>query len=43
MLAPVLEGAVKNRGGRIELAKVDIDELQDLAINYQVNALTAVS
>lgn len=37
-LAPVLEGAVQNRGGRVELAKVDIDELQDLAMNYKVNA-----
>eukprot|EP00731_Ephydatia_muelleri_P038185 Em0674g8a len=34
-LAPVLEGAVQNRGGRVELAKVDIDELQDLAMNYK--------
>ena len=40
VLAPILEGAVQNRGGRVELAKVDIDELQDLAINYKVNAST---
>ena len=37
-LAPILEGAVQNRGGRVELAKVDIDSLQDLAMDYKVNA-----
>lgn len=37
MLAPILEGAVQSRGGRVELAKVDIDQLQDLAMDYKVN------
>ncbi|KAL5468709.1 hypothetical protein EMCRGX_G029818 [Ephydatia muelleri] len=41
-LAPVLEGAVQNRGGRVELAKVDIDELQDLAMNYKVTVVPTV-
>lgn len=41
-LGPILEGAVEGRGGEIELAKVDVDTNQTLAMQYQVQTIPAV-
>jgi putative thioredoxin len=42
MLAPVLEEAVKEREGKVELAKVDVDQNQSLAQRYDVRGIPAV-
>ena len=42
MLAPVLEQAVKEREGKVELAKVDVDQNQSLAQRYDVRGIPAV-
>ena len=42
MLAPVLEEAVKEREGKVELAKVDVDQNQGLAARYDVRGIPAV-
>ena len=42
MLGPRLESAVAARGGRVLLAKVDIDELGDVAVEYGVMAVPTV-
>ena len=42
MLAPVLEEAVKEREGKVELAKVDVDANQSLAQRYDVRGIPAV-
>ncbi|XP_071478168.1 thioredoxin C-1-like [Diadema antillarum] len=41
-LAPVLDAVLANTEGQVKLAKVDIDELQDLAIGYGVNSVPTV-
>jgi len=41
-LAPVLEGAIAERAGRIELAKVDVDAEQELGRRYGVSGIPAV-
>jgi thioredoxin len=42
MLAPVLEEAVKEREGKVDLAKVDVDQNQGLAQRYDVRGIPAV-
>ncbi|MCA9671691.1 MAG: thioredoxin [Myxococcales bacterium] len=41
-LGPVLEAAVAERGGEVELVKVDVDANQELAGRYQVRGIPAV-
>jgi putative thioredoxin len=41
-LGPALERAVESRGGRVELAKIDTDENQALAVRYGVQGIPAV-
>lgn len=41
-LGPVIERAVAARGGRIDLAKVDVDSNQPLAQRYRVQGIPAV-
>jgi len=41
-LAPILEGAVRDAGGRVELVKVDIDENPQLAQVFRVSSIPAV-
>lgn len=41
-LAPVLEQAVANRGGAVELVKVDVDSNQELAARFNVSGIPAV-
>jgi putative thioredoxin len=41
-LTPVLERAVSTRAGQVELAKVDVDANQGLAIAFQVQGIPAV-
>ena len=41
-LAPVLEAAVEERGGAIELVKVDVDENQESAQRFGVSGIPAV-
>jgi len=41
-LAPVLEGEVAERAGRIELVKVDVDANQGLAAQFGVSGIPAV-
>jgi thioredoxin-like negative regulator of GroEL len=36
MLAPRLESVIAEKKGEVNLAKVDIDENADLALNYEV-------
>ena len=36
-MSPVLEAAVAESGNKVDLAKVDIDDLPDLALEYQVS------
>lgn len=42
MLGPVLEEAVSREGGRIALAKVDVDADPNLAVRYAVQSIPAV-
>lgn len=42
MLTPRLESAVDARGEKLDLAKVDIDQQADLAMEYEVEAVPAV-
>ncbi|KAH9383858.1 hypothetical protein HPB48_025628 [Haemaphysalis longicornis] len=42
MLTPRLESAVDARGEKLDLAKVDIDQQADLALEYEVEAVPAV-
>ena len=37
MLAPRIETVIEENNGKVLLAKVDIDENSDLALNYDVN------
>jgi putative thioredoxin len=41
-LAPVLEAAVAEREGQVELAKVDVDANQELAREYDIRGIPAV-
>nr|XP_054762809.1 thioredoxin, mitochondrial-like [Lytechinus pictus] len=41
-LAPVLDTVLQNTKGQVKLAKVDIDELQDLAIGFGVDSVPTV-
>ena len=41
-LGPLIAKVVESRKGKVDLAKVDIDELQELAIEYGVNAVPTV-
>jgi len=42
MLTPVLERAVEQRGGTVELAKVDVDANQEVASAYGIQGIPAV-
>lgn len=42
MLGPVLERLVGERGGEVHLARVNIDEAQDLAARYRVESIPLV-
>jgi putative thioredoxin len=42
MLGPILEKLVEERNGEVLLAKVDIDQAQDLAAQYGIQAIPAV-
>ena len=41
-LTPVIERAVADRGGKVELAKVDVDANQNLARTYGIQGIPAV-
>jgi putative thioredoxin len=41
-LGPAIEKAVADRGGKVELAKVDVDSNQQLAAAFQVQGIPAV-
>ncbi len=41
-LGPAIEKAVSDRGGKVELAKVDVDSNQQLAASYRVQGIPAV-
>jgi thioredoxin len=41
-LAPILERAIENRVGEVELVKVDVDANQGLAMDYRVQGIPAV-
>lgn len=42
LLGPRLESLISSKGGKIALAKVDVDENTDLAIKYGVNSVPTV-
>lgn len=42
MLAPVLEEVSKEFEGRAKIVKVDVDELRDLAIEYNITSVPTV-
>lgn len=42
MLGPVLEKEIEARAGAIELAKIDVDENQDVAAMYSIRGIPAV-
>lgn len=41
-LGPLLSKVVESRGGKVDLAKVNIDTHQDLALQYEVTAVPRV-
>ncbi|KAM8713732.1 hypothetical protein ACLKA7_013972 [Drosophila subpalustris] len=41
-LAPRLENIVNEQRGRVKLARVDIDELTDLALDYEVGSVPSL-
>jgi len=42
MLGPVLEKEIETRAGAVELAKIDVDDNQDIAANYSIRGIPAV-
>ena len=42
MLGPVLEREIEARAGTVELAKIDVDENQDIAAMYSIRGIPAV-
>ena len=42
MLGPVLEKEIEARAGAVELAKIDVDENQDIAAMYSIRGIPAV-
>ncbi|XP_021352694.1 thioredoxin, mitochondrial-like [Mizuhopecten yessoensis] len=42
LLGPRLESLISSKGGKVALAKVDVDENTDLAIEYGVNSVPTV-
>ena len=42
MLGPVLEGEAETRAGEFELAKLDVDANQELALRYRIQGIPAV-
>jgi len=42
MLGPVLEHEAESRAGRFELAKLDVDTNQELALKYRIQGIPAV-
>jgi len=42
MLGPILESVVEEYGGKVSLAKVNVDENKELAITYQISAIPSV-
>src|SRR3954467_6870451 len=42
MLAPILEELIIERGGEVYLAKVNVDDCQELAMRYYIEGIPAV-
>ena len=42
MLGPVLEKEIETRAGAVELAKIDVDDNQDIAAMYSIRGIPAV-
>merc|ERR1719223_126085 len=42
ILGPRLEKIMANYDGKVDMAKVDVDDLPDLAMNYQISAMPTV-
>ena len=42
LLTPVLEREIEARAGKVELAKVDVDANQELAVEYEIRGIPAV-
>jgi len=42
MLGPVLEKEIESRAGAVELAKIDVDENQEIAAMYAIRGIPAV-
>jgi putative thioredoxin len=42
VLTPVLEREIESRAGQVELAKVDVDANQELAVEYEIRGIPAV-
>jgi thioredoxin 1 len=39
MVGPILEQMAEDMGGKVKIAKLNVDENQDLAIKYQVSSI----
>ncbi len=42
MVAPVVEQLAEEYGGRVKVAKVDIDANRDLSLEYSINSIPAI-